>query len=130
LVRLPFEETKLRSASIFIIIEVVFHKKNIEVVFQISFSWDRIRLHTKNRLTKLPVSGLKCNHIHAGGDVVVRGLYTNSNTTPTKLCFIVGWIVAILRSWKWLKRRDPGRRRKNISSHSFKNLFSNNNCNE
>ena len=68
----------MRSSSIF---------KNIEVVFHITSSWVRIRLHTKNQLPKLSGSGFKCNHI-----VVVWwcGFFTDNNTTTTKLfCFVL-----------------------------------------
>ena len=41
--RLPFSK-KLRSSSVF---------KNVDVVFHISSSWVKIRLHTKNQLPRL-----------------------------------------------------------------------------
>ena len=51
---------ELGQASVFFI----FHPpilKYIEVVFHISSSWVRMRLHTKNQLSVLPDIGLKCN---------------------------------------------------------------------
>jgi hypothetical protein len=65
--RSSFFKKKCRSSFIF---------KNIGVVFHISSSWARLRLHTKNQLPRLPGSCLRCNHIRCG-----------------LLCF-VGWVVA------------------------------------
>jgi hypothetical protein len=50
---------KLRLSSII---------QNIEVIFHISSSWVKIRLHTKYQLPRLPGSDFKCNQ---SGVVVV-----------------------------------------------------------
>ena len=44
-------------------------KKNLEVVFHISSSWVKIRLHTENQLPGLPGSALKAS-VGVGGVVV------------------------------------------------------------
>jgi hypothetical protein len=54
---------KLRSSSIF---------KNIEVIFHISSSWVKIRLHTENLLPELPGGALTI-FVGWGGVVVVAG---------------------------------------------------------
>ena len=66
--------------------------KNIEVVFQISSSWVKIRLHTKNQLPMLSKNALI---VMIPGVVVVVwwwwcGFLTDYKTTPTKVvlsCF-------------------------------------------
>jgi hypothetical protein len=50
---LPFSK-KRKSTSFNKKFEVAFHFQNIEVVFHISSSWVKIRLHTKNQLPRLP----------------------------------------------------------------------------
>ena len=70
-------------------------KKNIEVVFHISSSWVKIRLHTENQLLRLSRTALI---VMIPGVVVVvvvvvwwcGGFFTDNNTTPTKVvlsCF-------------------------------------------
>jgi hypothetical protein len=41
-------------------------RKFKKIFFHISSCWVRIRLHAKNQLSRLPGSGLKCNH--SGGN--------------------------------------------------------------
>ena len=73
--RLPFSKN-LRSSSIF---------KNIDVVFHISSSWVKIRLHTKNQLCGLPGSAKDV----MGPGVVVwcGGFFTDYITTQEQNCF-------------------------------------------
>ena len=47
------------SSSIYKKNEFVFHFQNIEVIFHISSSWIKIRLHTKNQLPRLPITKLR-----------------------------------------------------------------------
>jgi hypothetical protein len=61
-------------------IEVVFLFKKIEVVTHISSSWDRIRLHTKNQLPRLPRTA---RIVIIPGVVLCGVVYlTDNNTTP------------------------------------------------
>ena len=82
----------MRSSSIF---------KKIEVVFHISSSWVRIRLHTKNQLPRLSRSGLKFNHsgVVWWGGVVWWWFFVSIIIPHQPSCFVlfcvVGWIVAI-----------------------------------
>jgi hypothetical protein len=85
--RLPFSN-KLGVIFHFKQIEVIFHLKKIEVVFLISSIWVKMRLHSKNQLSKLTRTAL----IVMGPSVVWWwcGFLTDNNTTPTKVvlnCF-------------------------------------------
>ena len=70
-------------------------KRNIEVVFHISSSWVKIRLHTENQLLRLSRTALI---VMKPGVVVVwwwwwwcgggGGFFTDNNTTPTKVVLI------------------------------------------
>jgi hypothetical protein len=85
----------LRSSSIFQKNEVVFHLKNIEVVFLVSSSLVRIRLHTKNQLPRLPGSCLKCNHIVVWCGVVFLPIIIPLQPNCFVLFCVVGCVVAI-----------------------------------
>ena len=70
---------KFRTSSIYKKIRLSSIFKNIEVVFHISSSWVKIRLHTENQLPRLSGSALK---VRLGGGVMVQ-LVTLS--TPTRV---------------------------------------------
>jgi hypothetical protein len=70
--RLPFGKN-LRSSSIL---------KKVEVVFHISSSWVKVRLHTKNQRPRL--AGTALNVINPDVVVVVV-FFTDNRTTPTKV---------------------------------------------
>jgi hypothetical protein len=78
--------------------------KKIEVVFHISSSWVKIRLHTENQIPGLPRTDLNVMTPWCGGVVVVVWWWwfflTDNNTTPTKVvlsCF--GLLVGL---WQYL----------------------------
>ena len=62
-------------------IRLSFIFKNFEVVFNISCSWVKIRLHCENQLPRLPKTALIV--MSPGGGVVV--FLTDNNTTTTKI---------------------------------------------
>ena len=58
------------SYSIYYKNEVAFHCQNIEVVFHISSSWVKLRLHTENQLPRLSEIALKVELVVVGSVVV------------------------------------------------------------